>query len=69
MDQAVIEANRKALLKAQQGELDAVLMYTRLSYRRMMPPYSGSLPQRKSIMPPYFTITQVKSCSRRKQKL
>ncbi len=31
MDQAVIEANRKALLKAQQGELDAVLMYTRLA--------------------------------------
>ncbi len=31
MDQAVINGNMDALLRAQQGELDAVLMYNRLS--------------------------------------
>ena len=31
MDQAVIKANMDALLRAQQGELDAVLMYNRLA--------------------------------------
>ncbi|MBQ9662278.1 MAG: rubrerythrin [Oscillospiraceae bacterium] len=31
MDQAVINANMDALLKAQQGELDAILMYNKLA--------------------------------------
>ena len=31
MDQEIINGNRKALLAAQQGEVDAVLMYNRLA--------------------------------------
>lgn len=47
----------KTLLRAQQGELDAVLMYNALAQKAKIPVIgipSGSWPRKKGVMPRFF---------------